>query len=274
MTGNDSKYQIEISKYDGIISAVSACDGEKVEHILNEDGVDLNSDTVIAGKAPFLDAIKSGCVSVVKKFLDNDKFGFKSSQLFLFEAAKYVSDGELVDMFEALIEHVSETEIIGYQEILALLIKSDKVNAAEYIFERVDYKNSEYGNNNHLVEACKKGHVRLALRMIAVGVGISHIDVNGNTPITIAARNGHEEIVSRLLQAGADVNTKNYLGRTPLMEATQKRHKKIVELLLEKGADQFIFDGRGVDALSIAKSKRYAEIEHILRVARSNIGRR
>ena len=58
-----------------------------------------------------------------------------------------------------------------------------------------------------------------------------------NTLLSEACRRGDLAKARRVLAEGADVNAKGEDGATPLMIASSKGHSNVVKLLLERGAD-------------------------------------
>jgi len=119
--------------------------------------------------------------------------------------------------------------------------------------------------NTMLMEAAKKGHIKVARLLVEKGADIHLLDLDGATALHDASRNGHEELVKLLLENGADVNLK-IIGfkETPLFLASKYGHTGMVKFLLENGAKVDAYAVQRVTPLITASSKGHLDIVELL----------
>ena len=106
--------------------------------------------------------------------------------------------------------------------------------------------------DDQLMEASKRGDMRLVKTILEKGADVNAVDKGGATALIYAADGGHVKVVGLLLEKGADVNAKNKGGWTALMWAatgSSSRRTEMVKLLIAKGADVNAKDQTGATAL-------------------------
>ena len=111
-------------------------------------------------------------------------------------------------------------------------------------------KLNEYDTENLIIDACKKGNVKIAKLLIK-----NHFDVNVDDDynfklLSIVCEKGHFEILNLLIEKGADVNAKNDNYALKLLSiACEEGHFEIAKLLIDNGADVNAKDKYGYRAL-------------------------
>jgi tetratricopeptide (TPR) repeat protein len=103
--------------------------------------------------------------------------------------------------------------------------------------------------------AGKQGNQPLLKALLAKGVGVESLDVDGTTALMDAARAGHVESMKVLLANGADVN-QQVGGRSALVFAAMFGHLDAAQLLVERGADS-----RSLPQEAIQVAKRVENVE-------------
>lgn len=165
----------------------------------------------------FLDAIASGNLARVKRFIDKDGA---------------IVNQRGTDGFAPLYLAAQE----GRTEIVNVLI----TNGAKVNTEFLD-------NVTPLYIAAECGHIGVVRTLLENGADLS-IAVNdvtmsdgaidyGSTPLFTAAANGRLDIVNLLIDRGADVNYVRTDNASALMMAAQNGHLEIVNVLLAAGAN-------------------------------------
>ena len=104
--------------------------------------------------------------------------------------------------------------------------------------------------NIALFEACRRGNLGEAERLIEAGADVNYRDEKrGETPLHAATQTLNIKLVELLINNGADVNIKDKYGIGPLYVAAVwyndgRIHDEIVKMLLSKGAtiDKKIMD--------------------------------
>ena len=87
-----------------------------------------------------------------------------------------------------------------------------------------------------LMNACMKGELLLATRLISHGADIHATDSAGRTALYLAAENGQLEIVKTLLDHGLNIEAPNKDRWRPLHTAACNGQLEIVKVLLDHGA--------------------------------------
>lgn len=103
--------------------------------------------------------------------------------------------------------------------------------------------------------AGKQGNQPLLKALLAKGVGVESLDVDGTTALMDAARAGHVESMKVLLANGADVN-QQVGGRSALVFAAMFGHLDAAQLLIERGADD-----RSLPQEAIQVARRVENVE-------------
>jgi ankyrin repeat protein len=106
--------------------------------------------------------------------------------------------------------------------------------------------------DDQLMEASKRGDMRLVKTTLEKGAAVNAVDKGGATALIHAADRGHVKVVGLLLEKGADVNAKDKGGWTALMWAatgSSSRRTEMVKLLIAKGAEVNAKDQTGATAL-------------------------
>lgn len=84
-----------------------------------------------------------------------------------------------------------------------------------------------------LIEATKTGNLDAVNKLLAKGIDVNSVDVEGQTALWWAAKNGYTKIVATLLTVpDINVNALDRVGMTPLMCSILNGHTKIAKVLL------------------------------------------
>ena len=94
--------------------------------------------------------------------------------------------------------------------------------------------NGSYGDSLLLHLAIKKGHLDIALALLAAGADVHAKDAGGWTALRWACLVGKENVVQALIDKGSRVNERDRFGTTPLIG--QRRVTRISLCLLRAGA--------------------------------------
>lgn len=122
-----------------------------------------------------------------------------------------------------------------------------------------------------LIEAARKGDLKLVQELLAKGTDVNAKGASGVTALWEAAQQGHASVVKLLLDKGADVNARVDAGFTPLMEAANLGHLEVTRVLLERGADPNRKDQWGGTALIAAARNDHPMIVQLLLKGGSDI---
>lgn len=84
--------------------------------------------------------------------------------------------------------------------------------------------------------AVKKGNVDIVSTLLTpTNSSLETVDNFGQTPLMNAARKGHTRIVIRLLNKGARVNARDGNGKTALLKALIGNHRAVVQVIRARG---------------------------------------
>jgi hypothetical protein len=120
-------------------------------------------------------------------------------------------------------------------------------------------------NNTALMRACgTSAPVAHAISLLAAGVNVNAVAVNGYTALNYAIWNKRLEMVCVLLDARADPNIPENNGWTPLMRASDVGHPAMVSALIASGSMINQTDHRGWTALMWACIRNRVDCARIL----------
>lgn len=88
-----------------------------------------------------------------------------------------------------------------------------------------------------LMQAAWRGRADLVALLLALGVDLAAVNVDGNQALWLACVSGDAALVQALARAGADLDHANATGATCLMYAASSGKELIVRTLLALGAD-------------------------------------
>jgi len=171
-------------------------------------------------------------------------------------------------------EKYDEGKIIAQRRVPVLACDTPESLAARvleeehvFIVETLDEIVTSYG----LFDACRKGNIELAKRIIDKGIDPNRVIAHGWTPLLLAVEHGEVELVDFLLSNGADANYQpngDFSRWTALHHAVHRytdedihsineEYEKniwvIIELLLKKGALPDLKDKSGKSPMDYAK---------------------
>jgi ankyrin repeat protein len=143
----------------------------------------------------------------------------------------------------------------GYEAMVYLLLKSDKVNVE-----------SKVRGLAPLGLACRDGRTGIAKLLIDMGkADIESHDVRGWRPLHEAAAQGHVEVVKLLLTGVVDIESIDYARKSSLMFAAQNRRREAIGFFLETiKADVESKDFYGHTYLSRAPQMGHKEVVKVL----------
>lgn len=130
---------------------------------------------------------------------------------------------------------------MGNEEIINQLISKDTINT-------LTAKGS-----NALFEAVAKGNLKLAEKLISLGIDINKKDLNQMTPLMIAINKNDFNMVALLIKNGANVNDFSKDGEFLITKAIKTNNKKIIDQLLSsKNFDIRTLNSMGQSAAHLA----------------------
>jgi ankyrin repeat protein len=130
---------------------------------------------------------------------------------------------------------------------------------------QLEYINAkdEYGNTA-LKEACMRGYVDIAEKLLRCGAKLSIKDGWGRTLFHNACISGNLDIAKLLLSNGANINEADLYGKTPLDSAKEKHRDDVEDFLIANGGKSGMMSG----------GKRCRKTRRVRKSRRSNKRRR
>ena len=214
--------------------AVRECDSTQMESMLGEnDSLHVNSSH---GGISHLDrAVKSGCSDLVNILSRAENFQFAKNDDVLLRAIQSAPRSSLVTMVGALIEagaNVDSRDVDGRSPLLASISLEQPV-IAQYLISADAKINGVIGDASYpIVEASKKGYVRVVKFLIDEGVDVNVQDKLGRSALMVAVNRGHTDLVAILLEAGADIKLRDIHGIDAVVLAQSSSRKRIKSMLL------------------------------------------
>ena len=214
--------------------AVRECDSTQMESMLSEnDSLHVNSSH---GGISHLDrAVKSGCSDLVNILSRAENFQFAKNDDVLLRAIQSAPRSSLVTMVGALIEagaNVDSRDVDGRSPLLASISLEQPV-IAQYLISADAKINGVIGDASYpIVEASKKGYVRVVKFLIDEGVDVNVQDKLGRSALMVAVNRGHTDLVAILLEAGADIKLRDIHGIDAVVLAQSSSRKRIKSMLL------------------------------------------
>ena len=112
--------------------------------------------------------------------------------------------------------------------------------------------------------ASRKGHVKVACKLIEHGADLTAQDDFGKTPLHVALEKREVDVARMLIERGADLTVQDDFGKTPLLVALEEREVDVARMLIERGADLTAQDDEGNTPLHAALEKREVDVARIL----------
>ena len=214
--------------------AIRDCDSTQLESMLSEHK-SLNVYDSHGGITHIDRAIKSGCSDLVNILSRTRNFEFTKDDDVLVRAIQSAPQSSLVTLVGALIEagaNVDSRDVAG-RSPLVVSISLEQAVIAQYLVTADAKINGVVGDAWYpLVEASKKGYVRLVKLLIDEGVDINVQDKLGRSALMVAVNRGHTDLVSILLEAGADIKQRDIHGIDAVVLAQTSSQKRIKSMLL------------------------------------------
>jgi ankyrin repeat protein len=195
-----------------IIEAIKNNAVDRVQELLQQDPILVNSVRTVDGSSPLHLAAEFGNPGMVQALIDAG-------------ADIYRRNGHgNTPFYEAM--------CLGHDDVVELMFANAlNINAAD-----------DEGITA-LHTAALTNEAELVEFLIARGAAIDARDHAGSTPLHLAALNGNYNIVKLLVSAGSDINIRNKCGWTPLHYATLwqngnlDRQGLVIEFLFDSGAE-------------------------------------
>ncbi len=251
---NSNKNQVEIQKFNEIISSLSADKlyinindfgilhhaishgHHEIVKILLEKGADIEAKTK-DGLTPLMFASRNGHHEIVKTLLEKGA-DIEAKTIDDFPSLILASRYGYHEIVKTLLEKGANIEAknidgwnslmlasqYGYREIVQTLVEN-KAN--------IEAKNKYNGTS--IMLASQNHHVEIVKIFLEKGADIEA--KNKNDWLLFASQNGWHKIVKIFLEKGFDIEAKTNIGFTPLIVASQYGRDETVKILLEKGAD-------------------------------------
>ena len=148
--------------------------------------------------------------------------------------------------------------------VVELLVNelSQDVNSHQYITDSA----------TPLHVACRRGHMKIARRLLKCNADVEAQDKNKETPLHVGSECGQLEVARMLIERGACMSAQNKDGRTPLHLASQAGRPDVVRMLIEGGADLSAQDKIGqTPCLLVLKSLLSVRRQDIERICQGSI---
>ena len=214
--------------------AVRECDAHQMEAMFSENN-SLHVNDSHGGITHLDRAVKSGCSDLVNILSRTKNFQFSKNDDVLLRAIQSAPRSSLVTMVGALIEagaDVDSRDVDGRSPLLASISLEQPV-IAQYLINADAKINGVIGDASYpLVEASKKGYVRVVKLLIDEGVDVNVQDKLGRSALMVAVNSGHTDLVSILLEAGADIKLRVIHGIDAVVLAQSSSRKRIKSMLL------------------------------------------
>lgn len=123
---------------------------------------------------------------------------------------------------------VDDAMMNGMLEVLEVMDNAG-VKIPEHIFDKSC--TPEFERNMLLIDACAKGNMAKAMKLLREGANAGFEDYDFRTPLHLACAEGHVNVVKLLLQAGACAVAEDRWKATPFNEAMKNGHEDVVRLL-------------------------------------------
>ncbi|XP_046550205.1 26S proteasome non-ATPase regulatory subunit 10-like, partial [Haliotis rubra] len=207
-------------------------DLNRVNHILSQDLVDINSRDEKQGRTPLMVAAQEGNCR----------------------------------MFDFLISRGANMQEVDNNgnNVLHWACKGGHVDMLECVLRQYGiFKNVQ---TSPLIQAVRTGNRDVIEFLVSTGSNVSQVDQFGNTALHWACTGRHVAMVKYLVSQGSvDVNSRNRDGRTALMGAALKGNRNVFEFLVNMGANESHVDDDGHNILHLASSYgRMEMVRHIL----------
>ena len=151
-------------------------------------------------------------------------------------------------------------------EAAAILHEADTMEMLQRVAERRAQEPEAVRTGPQLFEACRKGDLEEANRLIELGADIAvvYMDDKGRTALWAACKAGKANIARLLLQSNALVDQCDDDGMTPLMIACQQGKVECAEACMNAGARVNAINKKGFTPLLLAVYNRQTEVANML----------
>ncbi|XP_046332501.2 ankyrin repeat and KH domain-containing protein 1-like [Haliotis rufescens] len=278
-------------------------DLSRVQHILTEGHVDLNSREMKHGRTPLMlaateghrdvfDLVMSkggnvslvdingdnilhlaclgGHVEIVKYILSQNIADINSRGQYGRTSAMVAATEGQRDVFDLIMSKGGNVSLVDTHgdNILHLACLRGHVEMVKYILsQNIADINSrgQYGRTSAMV-AATEGHRDVFDLVMSKGGNVSLVDTHGDNILHLACLRGHVEMVKYILsQKIVDINCRGMYGRTPLMFAATEGHRDVFDLVMSKGGNVSLVDTHGDNTLHLACLRGHAEmVKYIL----------
>lgn len=113
-------------------------------------------------------------------------------------------------------------------------------------------RKTEDTRNTPLMEASRRGRLKMVKYLIEKRAKVYHRSAIGNTALIEAAFGGHSNVCEYLLQNGSNIDEQNKYGFSPLMSAAFHGHEKCVKTLIKYRPRINLRNNDGRTALSLS----------------------
>ena len=112
--------------------------------------------------------------------------------------------------------------------------------------------------------ASRKGHIKVACKLIERGADLTTLNNNMETPLHLALGWRQGDVSRMLIERGADVTARNIYGSTPLHLASQTGQMDVARILFERGADLTAQNNAGFNPLHLASMTGQVDFARML----------